>query len=137
MILALACALIATTVATSFAAKEDQNAPSIIPATWQAFAARVKAKFQERLAGRDAAAQQFHDYLSDRFARPGTPPPSVIVRAWFGGDGQVERLEFDGVFDLDVIVNLRAILVGADIGSSPPPEMPQPLRLRLLLGYSG
>ena len=143
-VVALAAASTLAFVATSSAVNEttgnqqsDKPAPREIPANWQAFAARVQTKFQQRLAGDDPAAKQFQDYMTKRFDKPSTPPPSVIVRAWIGGDGKVDRLEFEGVFDLDVIVNLRAVLVSADVGSPPPPEMPQPLRLRLLLGRAG
>jgi hypothetical protein len=142
-VVALAAASSLAFVTTSGAINEtsgnqsEKPAPREIPATWQAFAARVQVKFQQRLAGDDAAAKQFQDYMTRRFDKPGTPPPSVIVRAWIGGDGKVDRLEFEGVFDLDVIVNLRAVLVSADVGTPPPPEMPQPLRLRLLLGRAG
>lgn len=144
VVLAGACQL---GVATGFASAQSENAPARapvaqlpatrIPATWSAFAARVQTSFQQRLAGKDDAALQFQDFLGKRFDRPGTPPPSVIVRAWIGPDGKVERLEFEGVFDLDVIVNLRAVLVTADVGAPPPVEMPQPLRLRLSLGHTG
>src|SRR5271166_2822130 len=96
---ALVGALELGVVATTFASAQSDNSASRIPATWTTFSAKLQTAFQARLAGQDDAARQFQDFLSKRFDRPGTPPPSVVVRAWIGGDGKVARLEFEGVFD--------------------------------------
>jgi hypothetical protein len=47
-------------------------------------------------------------------------------------DGKVNRVEFDGIDDPDAINELRALLIDGNVGA-PPPEMLQPLHLRLSL----
>ncbi len=57
---------------------------------------------------------------------------SLRMRVWMGASGSVERIEFDGLADPDAAVDLRALLMPVQV-SAPPPDMLQPLRMRLSL----
>jgi hypothetical protein len=106
------------------------------PETWQAFARQLQGQVEQRLAGDDARARRFQDYLTRRSQQSGAAsdaaPLTVVLRTWVLADGQVHRVEFDGIDDADAIADLRALLIGGNIGA-PPPEMLQPLHLRLSL----
>jgi hypothetical protein len=105
---------------------------SAAPASWQEFAKQVQTSFQQRLAADDEGARKFWDYLEKRAVEGGATPLKPIVRIWVLPDGKLERVEFDGLDDDDVAVNLRTLLMRGDAGP-PPPDMLQPLRLRLSL----
>jgi hypothetical protein len=102
------------------------------PETWQAFARHLQEKCEQRLAGDDEKARHFQDYLTRRREKSDAPPLSVVLRTWVLADGKVSRVEFDGIDDPEAINDLRVLLIGADVGA-PPPEMLQPLHLRLSL----
>jgi hypothetical protein len=118
--------------ATSSASAQEAGYRSAAgaPATWQAFAKQLQSRFEQRLAADNKDARAFQEYL----AKPtgaGANPPALKVRAWIRQNGAIERLEFDGLGD-DVPVDLHALLGRGDVGL-PPPDMLQPLHLRLTL----
>jgi hypothetical protein len=55
-----------------------------------------------------------------------------VLRTWVLADGSVNRVEFTGIDDRKAVDELRALLVDGNVGA-PPPEMLQPLHLRLSL----
>jgi hypothetical protein len=126
--------LIAVGAGTSIAAAQDAGyrSAATAPASWQAFAKQLQGRFEQRLAADDADARKFQDYLAKRDAGPNAPPLTFVARTWILPDGKVERLEFDGLDDKEVAVNLRLLLTRDNVGA-PPPDMLQPLRLRLSL----
>ncbi|MFT6670550.1 MAG: hypothetical protein ACJAVZ_002020 [Afipia broomeae] len=97
------------------------------PAAWRAFAAELQGRLQERLATDDEATRRFHEYMNENNK---SSPAFATVRAWVSQNGKLERIEFDGIDDAAVAANLRALLAGASV-STPPPDMLQPLRLRI------
>jgi hypothetical protein len=117
---------------TSTVIAQDYRSASAAPASWQEFAKQVQTRFQQRFAADDEGARKFRDYLTKRAADGSATPLKPGVRVWALPDGKVERLEFDGVADDDVAVNLREILMHDDVGA-PPQDMLQPLHLRLSL----
>ena len=102
-----------------------------VPEAWRQFAGGLQRRFQERLAGSDADAQRVQDYFAGREAA-GHLIAALVLQTWILDDGKVERVVFDGVDDGDVAASLRALLQRGDVGT-PPPDMPQPLHLRLSL----
>ena len=102
------------------------------PASWQAFAKQLQGRFEQRIAADDAAARKFQDYMTKRDGGPNAPPLTFVARTWILPDGEVERLEFDGLDDKGIAVNLLMLLARDNVGA-PPPDMLQPLRLRLSL----
>jgi hypothetical protein len=99
------------------------------PGAWRAFAAELQGRLQDRLASDNEATRQFHEFMEQ--SGKGTQA-SVVIRTWVAPSGKVERVEFDGVDDASVAVSLRAVLASTTV-SAPPPDMSQPLRLRLAL----
>jgi len=111
----------------------DYRPAAEAPAAWQEFAQRLQTHFQERLAADDEGARRFQDYLAKHAgAAADAPPVAVVVRAWILPDGKLERVEFDGLDDAAAAADLRALLAAGAVGA-PPPDMLQPLRLRLSL----
>jgi hypothetical protein len=102
------------------------------PETWQAFAKQLQGQVEQRLAGDDERARRFQDYLTRRSQQADAPPLTVALRTWVLADGKLDRVEFDGIDDPAAIEDLRALLVDGNVGA-PPPEMLQPLHLRLSL----
>jgi len=97
------------------------------PAAWRDFAGELQTRLQERLAADDGATRRFHEFMSQNNK---SSPAFATVRAWVAQSGKLERIEFDGIDDPAVTVNLRALLVSISVGA-PPPDMLQPLRLRI------
>lgn len=126
--------LFAASAGTSLVVAQEPGyrSAATAPAAWQAFAKQLQARFEQRLAADDAAARKFQDYMTKRDAGPNAPPLTFVARAWILPDGEVERLEFDGLDDKEIAVNLRLLLARDNVGG-PPPDMLQPLRLRLSL----
>jgi hypothetical protein len=106
-----------------------------VPQTWIAYAQIVGEQFQRSLEAYDDTANELHAYLEDRMqhAPAGTIASTVTVRAWIGNDGAVTRVAFDSLGDAQADNDLRALLMAHAIGLSPPADMRQPLRVRLVL----
>jgi hypothetical protein len=112
---------------TAVAQSEVFRSAAGAPAAWLDFAMQLQRQFQDRLASDSKAAAK----LAEAISRAGAAPATVIVLAWISPDGRVERLVFD-YLDGDAAAVLRAVLDTGDVGL-PPPDMPQPLHLRLSL----
>lgn len=109
----------------------DYQSAAAAPAAWQTFAKELQSRFQQRLAAGDDAARQFQSQLEKRAGKADSTSAALTMRAWILPDGKVARMEFDGLGP-DVAVDLRALLSRSDVGA-PPPDMLQPLHLRLSL----
>lgn len=82
------------------------------------FAGQVQQDLQRQLAENEAARAAKY---------------AVVVRLWFRPDGQVERYELSGtVGDRKSEAALKGVLDQLRLGSSPPEDMPQPLKLRIV-----
>ena len=97
------------------------------PAAWLAFAADLQNRLQERLAMDDEATRRFHEFMNQNYK---SSPASIILRSWVAQNGKLEHIEFDGIDDPSVVVNLQSLLAGTN-AKAPPPNMLQPLRLRI------
>jgi hypothetical protein len=87
----------------------------------------------QRGCGRDhAIAARFRVYLEAHAGASDGPPPTPIVQAWLSPDGSVERVSFPAPGDAGATKDLTTILSSGNIGERPPPEMLQPIRLRLV-----
>ncbi|GGF47683.1 hypothetical protein GCM10011611_62600 [Aliidongia dinghuensis] len=116
------------------AAKDlDYRPATAVPPSWNRFAQLVQYRFQQGLGGDDEVAHRFHVFLENRVLDTKTVPDSLIVKAWIGKDGRVEKVTFPALGDSQADDDLRTILLHAPIGEAPPPDMLQPLHLRLSL----
>ncbi len=133
--LGAATGLIATVGAgASVAAAQDAGyrSAATAPEAWQAFAKQLQGRLEQRLAADDKDARKLQEHLAKRDAEANAPPLTFVARTWILPDGKIERLEFDGLDDKEIAVNLRVLLASDNVGT-PPPDMLQPLRLRLSL----
>jgi hypothetical protein len=112
------------------AANGDYRPATAAPEAWRAFARQLQGRVEQRLAGDDGRARHLQDYLTRHSQGDDAPPLTFVLRTWVLADGKVNRVEFDGIDDADVIGDLRALLIDDNVGA-PPPEMLQPLHLRL------
>ncbi|WP_322081420.1 YbaB/EbfC family DNA-binding protein [Burkholderia sp. BCC1972] len=106
-----------------------------VPATWIRYGQLAGQQFQAWLEADGAAADRLHRYLEARVlnARADAPPPAIVVRAWIGANGTVTRVEFASLGDPDADATLRQLLTAGPLAEPPPPDMLQPLRVRLRL----
>jgi len=106
-----------------------------VPQPWIAYAQRVGRQFQGWLEADGDAADRLHRSLEARVlnSRADAPPPAIVVRAWIGANGTVTRVEFDPLGDADADAALRQLLMAGPLAEPPPPDMRQPLRVRLRL----
>ncbi|MXN76960.1 YbaB/EbfC family DNA-binding protein [Burkholderia sp. 4701] len=106
-----------------------------VPQSWITYAQRVGRQFQGWLEADGDAADRLHRSLEARVlnARADAPPPAIVVRAWIGANGTVTRVEFDPLGDAGADAALRQLLTAGPLAEPPPPDMRQPLRVRLRL----
>ncbi len=102
------------------------------PVAWLDYAKGLQSRFQQQVGGDDEAARRIQDFMAKRAGEANAPAPALVVRTWIEADGKIARIEFDGLDDDGVAASLRALLASGDAGA-PPPDMLQPLRLRLSL----
>lgn len=102
------------------------------PIAWQTFARDVQARFEQRLAADDKDARAFQDKIAKRRRSSDVASLKFTVRTWVTPGGKVERVAFDASDDSNFVAGLRALLTGVEVGV-PPPDMLQPLQLRLSL----
>jgi hypothetical protein len=101
------------------------------PAAWRDYAVLVKGRVQDWLSGDDERARRLRAALDAR-ASERSAASRFVARLWILSDGEVTRAEFDGV-EAATVAELRALLLHRRIGAPPPPDMLQPLHLRLTL----
>ncbi|WP_175840177.1 YbaB/EbfC family DNA-binding protein [Burkholderia arboris] len=106
-----------------------------VPPTWLRYGQLAGQQFQTWLEADGDAADRLHRYLESRVlnARADAPPPAIVVRAWIGANGVVTRVEFASLGDPDADATLRQLLTAGPLAGPPPPDMLQPLRVRLRL----
>ncbi|AOR70404.1 hypothetical protein BBJ41_22880 [Burkholderia stabilis] len=106
-----------------------------VPPTWIRYGQLAGQQFQTWLEADGDAADRLHRYLETRVlnASADAPPPAIVVRAWIGATGAVTRVEFASLGDPDADAALRQLLTAGPLAEPPPPDMLQPLRVRLRL----
>lgn len=106
-----------------------------VPQAWIRYGQLAGQQFQTWLEADGDAADRLHRYLEARVlnARADAPPPAIVVRAWIGANGAVTRVEFASLGDPDADATLRQLLTAGPLAEPPPPDMLQPLRVRLRL----
>jgi hypothetical protein len=116
----------------SAASEADKPSTTEVPASWQAFARLLQLRFQEQLSSDNDNAVRLRESMA-KLGQAGPAAPTLIVRAWVLPDGKVARVELEGTPNENALHDLSAALMGDAIGTVPP-DMPQPVRLRLSLG---
>jgi len=105
-----------------------------LPASWSSYAGLVGQQFQAWLMGDDDVAYRLHKFLEDRaVSATDAPPGPLLVKVWIGPEGRVTRLDFPSLGAPQADADLRQVLTTAPLSELPPPDMRQPLVLRLNL----
>ncbi|MEI2415511.1 YbaB/EbfC family DNA-binding protein [Orrella sp. JC864] len=113
-----------------------QAAQAAVPQHWISYAQLASNQFQAWLSDpEDPAVVRLHERLQQRMLeenRAGLPEP-VVVRVWVAASGQVERVEFNTLGDVQADADLRGVLSARPLSEPPPRDMRQPMVLRLRL----
>ncbi|MCR6629205.1 MAG: hypothetical protein NVV74_03620 [Magnetospirillum sp.] len=107
-----------------------------VPASWKSYAGLVGHQFQAWLMADDDVAWRLHKFLEDRaVSAADTPPGPLLVKVWINSEGQVTQLDFASLGSSQADVDLRQLLTTNPLSEPPPPDMRQPLMLRLDLQF--
>lgn len=103
------------------------------PPHWAQFAKLVRYRFEDWMGADDEVGNRFRTYLRDHRGKEDGPPQTLEVRAWLNPDGSIEKVTFPPLSNAQANNDLRTLLTRGNVGEAPPPEMLQPLRMRLTL----
>lgn len=114
------------------AVEAQAQAPASVapPQSWIVYAGEVQAQVAALLASDEEAAARLRVGTMAAFPDLDNPPPPFVVNLWINPEGLISQARFQtsGVVDLDQA--LGRLLVGRRL-ASPPPNMTNPLRMRL------
>ncbi|CZZ91096.1 Uncharacterised protein [Bordetella ansorpii] len=113
-------------------------AQAAVPQHWISYAQLVSNQFQAWLADpANEAVVRLHERMQQRVLESnGSPAAPVVVRVWVTNQGQVERVTFDTLGDDQADQDLRTVLTAQPLSEPPPPDMRQPMVLRLKLDFA-
>lgn len=120
--------------ASASAQVSDYQPTGQAPAAWREFAEQVQLHFRQQLSNEDGSVRQLNRLLEAR-RKAEDGPLNIVAKVWISPAGAVQRLEFD-TLDIEAASNLRAVLIGSSMHSSPPRNMLQPMHLMLSLGQA-
>ncbi len=115
------------------ARSQEYREASKAPPHWTQFAKLVRYRFEDWMGADDEVCNRFRAYLREHRGKEDGPPQMLEVSTWLNPDGTVEKVTFPPLNNAQADADLRKILTRGNVGEAPPPEMLQPLRLRLLL----
>jgi hypothetical protein len=115
------------------AATAQRTAPSVAPASWMRYAELLNASVATWLGEDSATALRLRAYLHANRPDHDRPTAPLSLKLWVDPDGVVTRADFPAFAHQEPNDDLRAILVGRKLPSSPPKDMLLPLRLEFQL----
>lgn len=133
LLIAQVCVPSAAISTAASAQSLNYRTPDSVPPSWTQFAKLVKSRFEQWIAADEEVARRFRAHFQNRVIDQDEPPETLIVRAWVRPDGQIERVAFTELKDKQANDDLKAILTRGNVGEPPPPDMLQPLHLKLSL----
>jgi len=119
----------------SIAQPMNYRALDAAPPAWQECARQLQARLQTLLVSNEEAIRQVHALLEQR-AAANVDPTTIVAKVWVAASGKIDWVKFEGVDD-DGAVALRNVIGRQADGSAPPPDMFQPIHLRLSLSNAG
>lgn len=131
----LAVATLIVLSAMAGAPVRAQSTAGTVPQPWLEYAQLVGHQFEAWLEADDQEVRELHTYLEQRIVdeKMEASPPAILIRAWIGTHGEVTRVEFGSLGDAKIDGILHHLLTTNPVSEPPPPDMPQPLRVRLHL----
>ncbi|CCE05265.1 conserved exported hypothetical protein [Bradyrhizobium sp. STM 3843] len=112
---------------------QDYQPTTIAPAHWGAFAKLVTRHFEDGISADDQVSNRFRSYVLEHRDKADGPPQVFTVQAWVGPHGTIEKVAFPSLKNAQADGDLRTILTRGTVGVPPPPDLLQPLNLRLSL----
>lgn len=109
-----------------------------VPAHWLSYAEMVGNQIREWLSDPvDERVQRLHGWMQQRMLEDGRviAPSSIVVRMWVAPSGSVEHVEFASLGSAQADMDLSALLTDGSLMEPPPPDMKQPMVLRLSLEF--
>lgn len=107
--------------------------PSVAPASWVRYAGGTTSAITRWLESDQEQAVRLRQRVATRQGEVGAPLPPLVLQLWIGADGVIRRVEFEPSTDDQVNADLRSLVVGRDIGSTPPRDMRQPMYVAVQL----
>ncbi len=112
---------------------QDYRPAAGAPSHWAAFAKLVTSHFEANISADDEIANRFRSYLVEHRGKEDGPPQAFTVQTWVGAQGTIEKVAFPPLKNVQADADLRTLLARGTVGMSPPPDLLQPLNLRLSL----
>ena len=115
-----------------------QSSASPVPQHWISYANLASNQLQVVLSdSANATVVLLHAWMQERMLQEGQPvsPPPLVVRLWVASGGQVERVVFTSLGDVQADDYLRSLLMAQTFSESPPRDMRQPMVLQLTLTF--
>jgi hypothetical protein len=119
----------------AYAASDFRN-QSQVPPSWTKFSTHLRSELEVWVAAETAEAKQFRTWGKDNKGKANGPPESLVLRIWVNPDGSVAKASFPPLPDAAADRDLHAILQSGVLKEIPPPDMPQPVVLRLRLLFT-
>ena len=104
-------------------------APAEAPAEWVAYAQEVTAAITDWLEADSETALRFRAYVDSSRNAQSEQPSSLMLKVWVAEDGTVSKVDFTPFAHAEANADLRSLIEGRPLGTLPPPDMLQPLRL--------
>ena len=133
----MAALLAGSTVASPLPAAPNlgYRSPNQVPAAWVRYAELLQYRFKSWLSADDDVAYRFHLFLENRVVNEPAPPDTLVLKVWVDTDGTVSRVEFPPLPDHQANEDLEALLIHGDVGEAPPPDMLQPVQMKVALKW--
>lgn len=112
---------------------QDYRSVAGAPSHWAAFAKLVTRHFEDNISADDEVANRFRSYLVEHRGKDDGPPQAFTVQTWVGPQGTIEKVAFPPLKNVRADADLHTLLARGTVGMSPPPDLLQPLNLRLSL----
>ena len=128
-------------IAVALAPAEALSAPPMQaqqpPQHWISYAQLASNQFAAWLSDpADEAVVRLHGWMQERLLKEGQSlPPPLVTQVWVASSGQVERLEFASLGNVQADNDLRTLLTTRPLSEPPPPDMRQPMVLQLMLDF--
>lgn len=115
-----------------------QGPAQAVPQHWISYANLAGNQLQVALSDpANATVVLLHAWMQERMLKENqpVPPPPLVVRLWIAPGGQVERVVFASLGDVQADDYLRSLLMAQTLSEPPPRDMRQPMVLQLTLTF--
>lgn len=111
-------------------------APEAAPAAWVRYAETVTQSVTQWLQAESEPATRLRAYLAATRPSPDRPTEPLRLKLWIDGAGTVSRLDHPPFAHDQTNADLRSLVAGQHLPSSPPADMLLPLRISVQLDAS-